>query len=91
MRHPAIGGELWPLLEHEGLLVLDRVEELSVWRQLAILSAVIDLPAAIDRAVAAGRIDQTAADAWMEHQRARDERGEFRSTIPKVMTVAERA
>jgi SAM-dependent methyltransferase len=91
VRHPGMGGELWSLLEDAGLLVLDRVEELSVWRRFATLNAVIDLPAAIHRAVSAGRIDQTAASEWMERQNARDERGEFYSMMSKVMVIAEKS
>ena len=30
--HPVVGGELWRLVEEAGCQVLDRVEELSVWR-----------------------------------------------------------
>ncbi len=89
--HPSMGRDLWGLLEGAGLRVLDRVEELSVWRRLDTLNAVIDVPAAIQRVVSAGRIHQTAAGEWMVRQRERDERGAFYSTIPKVMVIAEKS
>ena len=44
-----VGGALWSLIEDTGCVVLDRVEELSVWRSFATLNVVIDLPAAIAR------------------------------------------
>jgi SAM-dependent methyltransferase len=33
VRHPGIGGNLWDLVANAGCVVLDRVEELSVWRK----------------------------------------------------------
>jgi SAM-dependent methyltransferase len=85
-----VGGALWSLIEDTGCLVLDRVEELSVWRSLATLNVVIDLPAAIARAVAARRIRDEEAQQWVERQEARERRGEFYSTIPKVLIVAQK-
>ena len=87
-RHPGVGGLLWSLVEEAGCEVLDRVEELSVWRSLAVLDRVIGLEASIARAVGAGRISEEEADRWVAAQRERDARGEFRSTIPKVLVVA---
>jgi hypothetical protein len=71
-------------------VVLDRVEELSVWRSLATFNVVIDLPAAIARAVTAGRIQEEEARRWLERQEARELRGTFYSTIPKVLIVAKK-
>jgi hypothetical protein len=79
---------LWSLIEEAGCEVLDRVEELSVWRSLAVLDRVIGLEASIARAVGAGRISEEESDRWVAAQRQRDARGEFRSTIPKVLVVA---
>jgi SAM-dependent methyltransferase len=90
VRHSSIGADLWALVEATGLVVLDRVEELSVWRSLSTLERVIDLPAAIGRSVDAGRIHRIEADLWIERQQERDRRGDFRSTIPKVMVVAQK-
>jgi len=87
-RHPGVGGLLWTLVEEAGCEVLDRVEELSVWRSLAVLDRVIGLEASIARAVRARRISQEEADRWVAAQRERDARGEFRSRIPKVLVVA---
>jgi SAM-dependent methyltransferase len=87
---PGIGGALWSMIEDSGCLVLDRVEELSAWRSLATLKVVIDLPAAIARAVTAGRIHEDEARRWVQRQEARELRGEFYSTIPKVLVVAEK-
>lgn len=85
---PGVGGALWSLIEDTGCVVLDCVEELSVWRDFATLKVVIDLPAAINHAVTAGRVHEEEARRWMERQEARDRRGEFYSTIPKVLIVA---
>ena len=62
-RHPGIGGQLWELLEAAGFDVLDRVEELSVWRSLDVLDRVVGLAVSVEQAVAASRIDRVAADA----------------------------
>lgn len=90
VKHSDAGSQLWGWVEAAGFAVLDRVEELSVWRRLATLRAVIDLDATIVRAVADGRIDQRAASAWQARQAANDARGEFVSLMPKVQVVAER-
>ena len=49
--HPSMGRDLWGLLEGAGLRLLDRVEELSVWRRFDTLNVLIDVPAAIQRVV----------------------------------------
>ena len=87
-RHPEVGGRLWSLLEAVGCDVMDRVEELSVWRTLAELDQAIGIDTAILRAVEAGRISAAGADDWLAHQRERDAHDEFRSTIPKILVVA---
>jgi SAM-dependent methyltransferase len=90
VKHPDAGSRLWEWVEAAGFVVFDRVEELSVWRRLDTLRAVIDLDAAILRAVGLGRIDQEGAEAWHARQTANDARGEFLTLMPKVLIVAER-
>ena len=87
-RHPGIGGKLWGLIEEAGCDVLDRVEELSVWRSLAVLDRVVGLEASVVRAVDARRVSRVEADRWVAEQRGRESRAEFRSTISKVLIVA---
>jgi SAM-dependent methyltransferase len=91
VRHPDVGGRLWELLEAAGCTVHDRVEELSVWRSLDVLDGTIGLERSIAHAVASGRVSQPKADHWIREQRARDARGRFYATMPKVMLVATRA
>jgi hypothetical protein len=67
--HPVVGGELWRLVEEAGCQVLDRVEELSVWRSLATLESVTGFPASVDRAVAVGPLGAGVAQSWVEEQR----------------------
>ena len=87
-RHPGIGGDLWRLVEEAGCEVLDRVEELSIWRSLETLDAVIGLENSVRRAVEAGRIDSNEADQWLERQTARQARGEFLALASKILVVA---
>ena len=68
--------------------MLDRVEELSVWRSLEVLDRVVGLAVSVEQAVAASRIDRLAAERWLDEQRAREARGEFSATMRKVMIVA---
>jgi SAM-dependent methyltransferase len=91
VRHPDAGSRLWKWVEAAGFAVLDRVEELSVWRSLDTLRSVIDLDATLARGVADGRIDERATAAWRARQVANDARGEFLSLMPKVQIVAERS
>ena len=86
---PGIGGELWERIESAGCRVLDRVEELSVWRSLAVLDSVLG-PGAVERAVLAGRIDPDRATEWLAVQRQREAEGRLLGTIPKVLIVAEK-
>jgi SAM-dependent methyltransferase len=88
VKNPDIGARLWGLLEDSGCEVLDRVEELSVWRSLVTLERVTGFAAGVDRAVAAGRLDRGAADRWVREQRALEAAGEFRARLPKVLVVA---
>jgi SAM-dependent methyltransferase len=88
VKHPDIGARLWDLLEESECDVLDRVEELSIWRSLVTLERVTGFAAAVERAVAAGRLDRGDADRWIHEQRALDAAGEFRARIPKVLVVA---
>ena len=88
LRNPGIGGALWDLLEEAGCDVRDRLEELSVWRSLKVLDAVIGLRESVQRAVAAGRIDEQGAGAWLDEQISRENDGTFNATIPKVLVVA---
>jgi len=88
VKHPDLGARLWDLLDDLGCDVLDRVEELSVWRSLATLELVAGLPASLDRAVEAGRVDRGDADRWITEQRQRDAAGEFYALMPKVQVIA---
>jgi SAM-dependent methyltransferase len=90
VRHPEIGGSLWSMIEAAGCSVLDRVEELSVWRTLDVLDDTIGLERSIAHAVENGRISSAAADGWLREQRALDERGDFYATMPKILIVATR-
>lgn len=87
-RHPDIGGRLWELLEQAGCDVLDRVEELSVWRSLATLRMVTGFPDAVDVAVAAGRVDGARAERWVAEQGQRETAGMFHALLPKILLVA---
>jgi len=87
-RHPGVGGVLWNLIEDAGCDVLDRVEELSVWRSLAVLDRVVGIDASVVRAIDAGRVGQEEADRWVAEQRTREANGEFYATMPKVLIVA---
>ena len=89
VKHSGAGSHLWGWVEAAGFAVLDRVEELSVWRNLDTLRTVIDLDETIVRAVADGRIDEGTAGAWHARQVANDAHGSFLSLMPKVQIVAE--
>jgi SAM-dependent methyltransferase len=88
VRHPNIGQQLWPLIEATGCDVVDRVEELSVWRSLQTFERVHGFPRNIERAVAAGRLDPGLATRWVAEQRERQAAGIFRASIPKILVVA---
>jgi SAM-dependent methyltransferase len=87
-RHPGIGGDLWKLLERADCELLDRVEELSVWRSLETLDMVIGLRSSLRRAVEAGRISGDEAEQWVQRQTDRQARGEFLALASKVLVVA---
>lgn len=87
-RHPDMGAELWGLLEGAGCEVLDRLEELSVWRSLATVERVAGFPRSVERAVALGRLEPETARRWVEEQRRRDAEGSFRAVMPKILVVA---
>ncbi len=89
-RNPDVGGVLCELLEAAGCIVLDRVEELSVWRCLDVLDGVVGIDRSLASAVQHERISQSAADRWLAEQRARDVAGVFHATMPKVLVVARR-
>ena len=89
-RHPDVGGALCELLEAAGCIVLDRVEELSVWRSLDVLDGVVGIERSIANAVQQERISQQAADRWLTEQRDRDAAGVFHATMPKVLVVTRR-
>lgn len=89
-RHPDLGAVLWELLEGAGCEVLDRVEELSVWRSPATLERVAGFPDSVDRAVALGRLDHDSGRSWVREQRERDAAEQFKATIPKVLVVAKK-
>jgi SAM-dependent methyltransferase len=91
VRHADAGSQLWGWVEAAGFVVLDRVEELSVWRSFNTLRSVIDLDGAIARGVADGRVHDAAASAWHARQAANHANGEFLSLMPKVQIVAERS
>jgi len=90
VKHPDVGARLWQLLENLGCDVLDRVEELSVWRSLATLERVAGFPASVDRAVAAGRLDRDDADRWVSEQQQREATGQFYALMPKMQVVAKK-
>ena len=87
-RHPGMGGQLWELLADAGCDVLDRIEELSVWRSLRTLQQVAGFPAAVDQAVAAGRVEAAGARRWVAEQNERDAQGTFYAVLPKILVVA---
>lgn len=87
--NPGIGGQLWELAEQAGCVVLDRVEELSVWQSLAAVDRVLGT-GALDRAVAGGRITAEGAKAWLAEQRQREAAGMAFGTLPKVLIVAQK-
>jgi SAM-dependent methyltransferase len=89
-RHAGVGGQLWRLLEQTGCDVLDRVEELSVWRSLATLEDVAAFPDSVDRAVGRGLLSHRQAQQWIAEQRARDAAGLFLARIPKILIVAQK-
>ena len=90
-RHPGVGADLWRLAEEAGCQVLDRVEELSVWRSLEVLDRIVGgIDQAVTGAALAGRVSKQIAEAWLHEQRARDERGEFLGFLPKILVVAQR-
>jgi len=89
-RHPDVGARLWDLIEDGGCEILDRIEELSVWRSLSTLERVAGFPAAVDRAVVAGRLDARDGQAWIEEQRRLEDSGAFHATIAKILVVATR-
>jgi hypothetical protein len=75
-------------MEAAGCEVLDRVEELSIWKRLSVLDRVIELAPSIEKAVIAQRISKARADEWLSEQRERDGRGVFRAAMPKILIVA---
>jgi SAM-dependent methyltransferase len=91
LRHPGVGGALWGLLEDAGCDVVDRVEELSVWRSIEVLDAVIGLRDSLRGAVDADRIGDREAATWLREQTDREANGTFYATIPKVLVVAVKA
>jgi SAM-dependent methyltransferase len=90
VRGRELGAALWRLIEEAGFEVLDRVEEMSVWRALDVLDRAIGVDASVQRAIAEHRIDGDEARAWLKEQRDRDARGLFYAMMPKVMIVARR-
>jgi SAM-dependent methyltransferase len=87
-RNPAIGNELWELLEDAGCDVHQRVEELRIWRALETLDRVVGLQTAITQAIDAGRTTGPEAEEWLRAQRARDVIGAFRATLRNILIVA---
>lgn len=87
-KHHDVGGRLWDLLEKAGCDVLDRVEEQSVWRSLRTLRQVVGFPVAVDKAVAAGRLEGNRAERWIQEQNAREADGIFYAVLPKILVVA---
>lgn len=90
-RQPGVGAQLWDLAEAAGLQVLDQVEELSVWRSLDDLEAIVGgASVAVAKAIAAGRVDEHNGRAWLEEQSQREGRGEFHARMRKILVVARR-
>ena len=88
VKHPDIGTKLWTLLEELGCDVLDRVEELSVWRSLSTLERVAGFPHAVERAVLAGLIQRADAAHWIKEQRLREAADQFYALISKIQVIA---
>src|SRR5262245_33067214 len=86
-RHPAIGSTVGDLLTDAGCIVRDRVEERSWW-SYEDFTRIMNLEAALDRAVAANKLTRAAADAWLEAQRRSADRGTFRAEMVKILWVA---
>jgi hypothetical protein len=90
-RHPGVGAELWSLLHDAGCEVIDRIEELSVWRTLGVLEAILGgVAKACAAAVAAGRVDHETASRWLEEQDRREREDAFVAYMPKILVVARR-
>lgn len=90
-RHPGAGSQLWGLAEAAGFEVLDQVEELSVWRSLKRLDAIVGgAGVAVGKAITAGRIDPNEGREWLERQMQREQAGEFVARMRKVLVVARR-
>jgi SAM-dependent methyltransferase len=89
-QHPAVGADLWWLTEQAGCEVMDRVEELSVWRSLRLVGQLAGLAVAVESAVKAGRVRPEEAERWLAHQREREAEGRFRATLPKILIVAQK-
>ena len=88
--NPDAGDRLWEWVEQAGCVVLDRVEELSVWRSIDTLERAINLDRATASAIDESRISESTEARWQQRQRERSRRGDFQATIPKVLIVAQR-
>jgi len=89
VEHPAIGRELGTLLDDIGFAVVDRVEERSWW-SFEHFERITNLERSVDRAVAAGKINETDARRWIAEQRERAAEGLFRAELSKVLWVAKK-
>jgi len=88
VEHPGVGGAVWGLVEDAGCVVMDRVEECSVWSSLADAERVVGVSAALKRRIDEGAFTRDEARSWLAEQQARDREGRFRATLAKVLIVA---
>jgi len=86
VRWPSLGARLVDLVEGVGLEIVDEVEERSRSGRLPHLPFNIELLVA--RAIADGRVDATAAQAWRTDLEGRDAVGSFRASWTKRLVVA---
>lgn len=88
-RHPGVGAHLWDIAETAGLAVVDRVEELSVWRDLEALNAIVGgARQAVTNAIGAGRVDRRTGEDWYQLHTKRNDERRFRAFMRKVLVLA---
>lgn len=86
-RHPSIGADVGDLLDAEGCLLVDRVEERSWWT-LDDFERITNIQQTLDRAVARGHASPRETQAWLAEQRRQAAVGAFRAEIAKILWVA---
>jgi SAM-dependent methyltransferase len=88
VRHPAVGGDLFRLLEARGFEVDDVVTESS--RGYSLDGLPVNAAAVVAAAVSDGRAEPETATRWLDEQRSRSTDGSFRGSWDKVLVVARR-